>query len=1088
MSSASSTPGPSGSEHGLNAEVPAKVKKWLEESKDFGEYKSKRVFSFLHLFAGPRDVLAEELRKECEKEGITLTVESYDKLLDASHDLSAERPFADILNKAKGDEYDSGHAGFPCGSFSRARYNSGSGPPPVRSLTEIYGLGSNTRSQQREADRGTVFAVRSALVISEIVQSQRRRAVPPAGTLENPPGSETREEGPAWALPELISFERDLGAVTAIFNTCAYQDKMKERWFKPGRFTGCLTDLHTLSKKCSCPTWVKHQSLIGKALTSKAAEYPQLLAQAYALLVVRTFKTTLQMEWWRHVLKVKSAEVSEAQKRWLASKNKRQLPPAPTHDLSASRRAWLADNVDEDTGPSEGPTKKSRREGENEHFIGGMRNPAKAVARLHKVAETGRDVRRLWSRFVKAHPEALQAAFDYGGEDCALDKDVLKEWTETIEHFLKVRDFPDVVLRPQNRFVSPLNAKLCEAWRRQSGDPERDLVDWIRTGTPLGMAEDIPYCGIFPTVEEEDTEVLGMPDMEAQLGAENYKSFTDEPIHAQAEVQRYLDKGFCMELSGEELKRQFPNGTLSRLALIVKTKEDGSVKRRVIIDLLRSGGNSRCRIKERIVLPRIQDVIHSLKYLRESRFGLFLKAQREEWEDQDQCNEIELASADLADAYYHPAVSENELANCAAPSASPGRYLVFTAMLFGFRGAPLIMGRFASMLARLVQALIPPDELQSQLYMDDPLWMLQGPRWRRMENLSLILYMCGALGVRLQFRKGFRGSDAVWIGTKIELKLAEEVVVLSIPPKMMNEVRSILESWNKKGMVPLRDVRSVTGKLSWICGIIVRARWCVNILYAVISHTMADAKLESMRAQKRDDTRPKPNMVAVSRMELPRQWFVAMLSKPDKFVLRREPLFEVYATVAMISDASPRGVGVILADIDRKEKKLIPLEALEIPVTQQIATWMGIPWDQAAGQGPLEAWAILMGLRKWKHRLRGLTILLRSDSVVALATARRAAAPSPVLNWIGAELALKAEELQLGRFVCQHIPGSWNIETDWLSRPHQRGPMPPRLEGVPLRQFPKDKVMVSALGPPGADAALRWGQTSAVVSTAFEEL
>eukprot|EP00435_Cladocopium_sp_Y103_P055471 s826_g18.t1 len=1088
MSSSSSTRGPGGGEHGLDAEVPAKVKKWLEESKDFGEFKNRRVFTFLHLFAGPRDVLAEELKKECDKEGIALAVESFDKLLNPAHDLAAEQPFADILKKAKEDEYDSGHAGFPCGSFSRARYNSGSGPPPVRSLTQIYGLESNTKSQQREADRGTVFAVRSALVISEIVQSQRRRAVPPAGTLENPPGSETKEEGPAWALPELISFEKDLGAITAIFNTCAYQDKLKERWFKPGRFTGCLTDLHTLSKKCSCPSWVKHQSLIGKALTSRAAEYPQLLAQAYAVLVVKTFKTTLQMEWWRHVLKVKKAEVSDAQMRWLASKNKRQIPPTVTPDLSASRRAWLADNVDEDAGPSEGPSKKQRREGENEHFIGGMRNPAKAVARLHKVAETGRDVRRLWSRFLKDHPKALQAAMDYGSEDCALDEDVLRDWTDTIEHFLKVREFPDVVLKPTNRFVSPLNAKLWEAWRRQSGDPERDLVDWIRMGTPLGMAEDIPYCGIFPKVEDEEPENLDMPDMEAQLGAENYKSFTDEPIHAQAEVQRYLEKGFCIEMSEDELKQQFPNGTLSRLALIVKTKEDGSVKRRVIIDLLRSGGNSRCRISERIILPRIQDVIQSLKYLCEARFGLFLRAQREEWEDQDQCGEIELASADLADAYCHLAVAESELANCAAPSVTPGKYLVFTAMLFGFRGAPLVMGRFASMLARLVQALIPPDEMQSQLYMDDPLWILQGPRWRRMENLSLILYMCGALGVRLQFRKGFRGSDAIWIGTKIELKLAEEVVVLSIPLKMMNEVRSILESWSRKGMVPLRDVRSVAGKLSWICGIIVRARWCVNILYAVISQTMADAKLEVTRAQKRDDTRPKPNMVAVSRVELPRQWFIAMFNKPDKFALRREPLFEVQATVALISDASPRGVGVILADIDRKEKKLIPLEALEIPVTQAIATWMGIPWDQAAGQGPLEAWAILMGLRKWKHRLRGLTILLRSDSVVALATARRASAPSPVLNWVGAEMALKAEELQLGRFVCQHIPGSWNIETDWLSRPHQRGAMPARLQGVPLRQFPKDKVMVSALGPPGADAALRWGQSSSVISTAFDEL
>ena len=134
-----------------------------------------------------------------------------------------------------------------------------------------------------------------------------------------------------------------------------------------------------------------------------------------------------------------------------------------------------------------------------------------------------------------------------------------------------------------------------------------------------------------------------------------------------------------------------------------------------------------------------------------------------------------------------------------------------------------MMGRFSSTLARMLQALIPADEMQSQLYMDDPLWALQGPKWRRQENLALILYMCGALGVNLQYKKGFRGVDAVWIGTRMELKLSEEVLLLSIPHKMMAEVKKVLESWHNKGMVPLREVRALTGRLSWICGIITRA-------------------------------------------------------------------------------------------------------------------------------------------------------------------------------------------------------------------------------------------------------------------------
>ena len=50
------------------------------------------------------------------------------------------------------------------------------------------------------------------------------------------------------------------------------------------------------------------------------------------------------------------------------------------------------------------------------------------------------------------------------------------------------------------------------------------------------------------------------------------------------------------------------------------------------------------------------------------------------------------------------------------------------------------------------------------------------------------------------------------------------------------------------------------------------------------------------------------------------------------------------------------------------------------------------------------------------------------------------------------------------------------------------GDMPHRLRGVPLRQFPKDKIMTSALTPLGSASGLCWGQLSKVVSAAFEDL
>ena len=49
--------------------------------------------------------------------------------------------------------------------------------------------------------------------------------------------------------------------------------------------------------------------------------------------------------------------------------------------------------------------------------------------------------------------------------------------------------------------------------------------------------------------------------------------------------------------------------TIIRMACILKERDDGTVKLRLIVDFLRSGINSLVRLSERIVLPRIVDML-----------------------------------------------------------------------------------------------------------------------------------------------------------------------------------------------------------------------------------------------------------------------------------------------------------------------------------------------------------------------------------------------------------------------------------------------------------------------------------------------
>jgi hypothetical protein len=54
------------------------------------------------------------------------------------------------------------------------------------------------------------------------------------------------------------------------------------------------------------------------------------------------------------------------------------------------------------------------------------------------------------------------------------------------------------------------------------------------------------------------------------------------------------------------------HGTISRLGLIIKQKPEG-VKRRIILDLRRSGGNRKAQLPEKLVLPRPRDAVAMIR-------------------------------------------------------------------------------------------------------------------------------------------------------------------------------------------------------------------------------------------------------------------------------------------------------------------------------------------------------------------------------------------------------------------------------------------------------------------------------------------
>ena len=118
------------------------------------------------MFSGEKDVLGECLKEMAKKEGIQVEIYSLDKKGEGDVDLTKDHPFLELKEEAEAQAFDAGHAGFPCNTFSRARWNMDfRGPPPVRSLQHICGLPSNSVEEQQIADVGTLLVSRSVEVI-----------------------------------------------------------------------------------------------------------------------------------------------------------------------------------------------------------------------------------------------------------------------------------------------------------------------------------------------------------------------------------------------------------------------------------------------------------------------------------------------------------------------------------------------------------------------------------------------------------------------------------------------------------------------------------------------------------------------------------------------------------------------------------------------------------------------------------------------------------------------------------------------------------------------------------------------------------
>ena len=358
--------------------------------------------------------------------------------------------------------------------------------------------------------------------------------------------------------------------------------------------------------------------------------------------------------------------------------------------------------------------------------------------------------------------------------------------------------------------------------------------------------------------------------------------------------------------------------------------------------------------------------------------------------------------------------------------------------------APLLYSRFAALVARMLQSAIKLNRGGHEVYLDDSLWVLQGTLGARTNTLAFVLNTMGALGIQVSLKKGSRASAATWIGVTINL-IHKDTVVLGHQDKFLQELQDVLKKWDNMGYASLKELRAVAGKAAWLGGVLPRARWVTTVFYAVLAQTLKEEASPSSTARNRK------GLFAVKRLELARLWYIdflaaARLRPMRRISLRRGGLADIRGRTA----ASPEALGGLLLVNGRIISAYF--STMEKVQTDELLVEFG----SSASQAVLEALAILVALRRWSEKLKGMavTVAVQSDSMAALALARRLSAKStsPGLNFIGAELSLCLEELAIEELKTIHIPGKANIEADFLSRPStwKDVSMPDSLVGIDI--------------------------------------
>ena len=667
------------------------------------------------------------------------------------------------------------------------------------------------------------------------------------------------------------------------------------------------------------------------------------------------------------------------------------------------------------------------REEENAVCLGGMRDPQRAVAKSPDLQTWGSHAAGALDEVLQRNPRFITLVDQLGTEVDAQEAGNLLEVVgkEAAQALAKSMGMPEGrLVTGSTGWRWRVMAEIC----KQAKDPDIDVPAWFQGQTPLGILDPIVSRGVFPgtgptKAQMKSEEYLQERGEDVEI-EKNYASFHEHEAESQAELQRLIKAGHVEVIgSWQEVVKRWPNARATKIATLVKARQDGTHKIRFIVDMLRSGVNALTKAEERIVLPRGADLVRDILDLLECRSG-----------------PVEILTADFSDAFLNLGIKERERGNVVIRTAS-GTYAAYAGVPFGLATAPLLWGRAAAWLGRTAQALHNKWDQRMQIYVDDPALVARGSRAQRTWTFARTLLYWAALGAKIALHKVERGHQVKWIGAVYAIRV--DGVKISVDEERIAKLTKVVsEALQARGLVP--GVRSLAGELSWVAGIVPTTRPFVNMLWGAL--TGMNAQNEKARKSKQR-ARPVGSVLAPM-IQLPLTWFQKFLNGEQGGLQRIRLLRDRFAYPSGIirTDASTTGAGGILLTPAGK-----PVRWWAHPFTPDLMDPLGVKAGDPGKMTTYEILALLISLRTWGACVRNhrIGVLVQLDSESALQVATKMASPHPVVNRLAAELALCVENLRLETLTGQHWRNVVNIEADALSRLQEGYAVPLRLQKLP---------------------------------------